>query len=313
MDRRSFFKISTSFAACASILSGRVFAASSEVRLPSAITPLGDEQTIALRNELLAMVNRERQSQDLGPLRFDDLASQVATGHAQDMADGAFISHWGRDGRKPYQRYSFAGGTDAIEENDGSVDHSNAFVTSEEFVDDVLEAHRSMFAESAPNDGHRKTILGPQHTHVGFGIASRYGHVRLSEIYVARYIAVDVYPRVRPPRTKFLFSGRVLQPTYTVQSVDVFYEELPSPPTIEWLRVVRSYGLPEQRTTLLPRLPENTFYDNGSRGSIEFSDRGRFKVHVPLGKLSGIYTLVAWLQQGESKPFPATQVCIRVE
>ena len=64
----------------------------------------------------------------------------------------------------------------------------------------------------------------------------------------------------------------------------------------------------------MPKLPENIIYENGSKGSIELSDHGRFKVHVPLGKLPGVYTLVAWLQRGETeKAFPATQVCIRVE
>ncbi len=273
-----------------------------------------DEQSRALRNELLAIVNHERKSQGLISLKLDDLASQIATEHAQDMADGAFISHWGRDGRKPYQRYSFAGGTDATEENDGSVDHSNVFLSAEEFVDDVLDSHRSMYTEAPPNDGHRKTILRPQHTHVGFGVALKYGRVRLSEIYVARYIAVDAYPRTRPPRSTLTFSGRMMQPTAMIHSIDVFYEALPAPPTIEWLRVIRAYGMPEQRTTFMPKLPANTYYENGSKGSIEFTDRGRFRVKVPLGKLPGIYTIVAWLQRNEAdKPFPATQACVRVE
>lgn len=305
MDRRSFIQAGTSVALGATLLRGKARSHSGLV---------DDGQARELRNELLGLVNRERKSQDLAPLRHDDFASQVATDHAQDMADGAFISHWGRDGRKPYHRYSFAGGTEATEENDGSVDHSDPFVSSEEFISDVMDSHRAMFGESPPNDGHRHTILGPQHTHVGFGVAMRYGHVRLSEIYVARHIAVDGFPRLKPPRSKFLFSGRVLRPTYTMQSVDVFYEELPSPPSLEWLRIVRSYSMPSERTTLMPRLPENTFYDNGSRGSIQLLDNGRFRVEVPLGRVPGIYTVVAWLQRIDNKrPFPATQVCVRVE
>ena len=260
------------------------------------------------------MVNHEREGAGLSTLKLDDFASQIATAHALDMANGIFLSHWGRDGRKPYQRYSFAGGTEATEENEGSVDHGSPFLTTDEFVDDVLYSHRSMFGELPPNDGHRKTILGPQHTHVGFGMAMNRGFVRLSEIYVARYIAVEAYQPISRPNTQFLFSGRVLRPRHVVQSIDVFYEELPSPPTIEWLRVARSYSLPSERTTLMPKLPADTFYEDGSRGSIERSRHGRFKVHILLGKIPGIYTIVVWLQPSESqKAFPATQVCIRVE
>jgi hypothetical protein len=138
--------------------------------------------------------------------------------------------------------------------------------------------------------------------------------VRLSEIYVARYVRVDGYPPTRPLRSKFKFSGQLMQPTHTIQTIDVFYEELPAPPTLEWLRVTRPYSLPDARTTLFPKLPENTYYENGSRGSIEFPERGRFRVEVQLGKLPGIYTIVAWLRRHEwEKPFPATQVCVRVE
>ena len=309
MDRRSFLT-ATSFA-LGSILTQRGRAASCLNKVGAS---LDDEQSRFLRNELLAMVNRERDSQGLETLKLDDFASQIATAHAQDMASGGFLSHWGRDGRKPYQRYSFAGGTEATQENDGAVDHSSYFLTSEEFMSDVIDSHRSMYVETPPNDGHRRTILAPQHTHVGFGVAMNYGHVRLSEIYVARYVRVDGYPPTRPLRSKFKFSGQLMQPTHTIQTIDVFYEELPAPPTLEWLRVTRPYSLPDARTTLFPKLPENTYYENGSRGSIEFPERGRFRVEVQLGKLPGIYTIVAWLRRHEwEKPFPATQVCVRVE
>jgi uncharacterized protein YkwD len=313
MDRRSF--LTNTSLALGAILSQRALAANHLVKAESwRAASLDDEQSRFLRSELLAMVNRERETHGLETVKLDDFASQIAAAHAQDMASGGFLSHWGRDGRKPYQRYSFAGGTEATQENDGAVDHTGYFLTTEEFVSDVTDSHRSMYLETPPNDGHRKAILAPQHTHVGFGVAMNYGHVRLSEIYVARYVSVDSYSPTRPPRSKFKFSGQMLHPKHTIHTIDVFYEELPTPPTLEWLRVTRPYSLPDARATLFPKLPENTVYKDGSRGSIEFPDRGRFRVEVQLGKLPGIYTFVAWLQRNEfEKPFPATQVCVRVE
>src|ERR1044071_827701 len=204
MDRRSFLP-ATSFA-LGSFLHQRGRAASCLNKVGAS---LDDEQSRFLRNELLAMVNRERDTHGIETLKLDDFASQIATAHAQDMASGGFLSHWGRDGRKPYQRYSFAGGTEATQENDGAVDHTSYFLTTEEFMSDVTDSHRSMYVETAPNDVHRKAILAPQHTHVGFGVAMNYGHVRLSEIYIARYIRVDSYPPARPPRSKFKFSGQM--------------------------------------------------------------------------------------------------------
>src|SRR5262245_21871179 len=68
-----------------------------------------------IRANLLEMVNEERVVAKLNPLAVDELATQVATKHAQEMAAEDFASHWGRDGRKPYHRYSFAGGTQATQ------------------------------------------------------------------------------------------------------------------------------------------------------------------------------------------------------
>jgi hypothetical protein len=105
-----------------------------------------------------------------------------------------------------------------------------------------------------------------------------------------------------------------LQRGLIIRSIDVFYEELPRQPSLAWLRVARPYSLPEERMTLYPRLPPDHIYEDGSRGSIEAFKNGLFKVHVPLGNRPGIYTVVTWVQSPEfAKPFPATQVCLRVE
>jgi uncharacterized protein YkwD len=53
---------------------------------------------------LLELVNEERAVEKLLPLEMDDFAAGVATAHAEDMAQGEFASHWGRNGLKPYQR-----------------------------------------------------------------------------------------------------------------------------------------------------------------------------------------------------------------
>ena len=273
-----------------------------------------DENLVPLQSQLLALVNEERTAAGLTVLKLDELACTVAEQHAIDMAEHAFLSHWGRDGRKPYQRYSFAGGTDAIEENDGATDHG-APIASEEIPSDLILMHKLMHDEAAPNDGHRKTILGAQHTHVGFGLACRGLYVRLSELYVARYISVDPHPSSAKPRSKFIFSGRVLNPSYSVETIDVFYETLPAPPELLWLQTPRPYSLPDERNTLRPKLAEDSVYIDGSKGSIELHGRGRFRVPINLSnKTPGIYTIVVWIQKfGLTRPFPATQVCVRTE
>ena len=265
------------------------------------------------REQLLRMVNEERSQAGLGKLALDGLACNVASDHALDMAKGEFLSHWGSDGRKPYHRYSFAGGTDAVQENASSADDIQS-LTPTGVLTTLSNMHLSMFNEKPPDDGHRRTILFPEHTHVGFGIALRGFHLRLAELYVAKYVRIDPVPQRVKPKQSVFFSGRVLNPRNELVGVDLYYEPLPTPPPIEWLRVVRSYGMPDERESFQPRLPPGSHYTDGTSGEIEMLAGANFRVRLPLSKIPGINTIMVWLSKGENGvPFPASQICILVE
>ena len=304
LTRRSFLKEAT-FSMIAlettALAGGRI----------SSINLIRDDDLVPVQNQLLSLVNEERAAARLGSLKLDDLACKVAQKHALDMAENGFLSHWDRDGLKPYHRYSFAGGTEAIEENDGATDHSNP-VPPEELRPEIFALHKSMYDEYPPHDGHRKTILAPQHTHVGFGLACSGTHVRLSEIYVARYATIDPYPIMVKTRSHFMFGGRVLDGAYSIKTIDLFYEPLPAAADLPSLLEPRPYGLPVERESFLRRLPDDTRYEDGSRGSIQIHGR---KFRVPINasrKEPGIYTIVVWIQKRqEGQPFPATQACVR--
>jgi hypothetical protein len=268
------------------------------------------------REQLLKMVNTERAHAGLNRLELDDLACKVANDHAQDMVAQQFLSHWGSDGRKPYHRYSFAGGTDAVQENVSSGDGLES-VASNAIMKDLHDMHQSMIEEVPPNNGHRKTILFPQQTHVGFGIAIQGHSVRLDELYLARYVEVDPIPRRVKPKASVFLSGRVLNPRYVLTGADVYYEPLPSPPAIEWLRQARSYGMPEVNERLVPQLSDRNFYPDpsiGSTGGIQVDATGRFRVRVGLSKKPGINTIMVWLRAGQTgTAFPGSMICVRVE
>jgi uncharacterized protein YkwD len=272
------------------------------------------EDIKALRAQLLDQVNRERAQEGLNSLKLDGLANDVAQLHATEMARNNFLNHWGLDGRKPYHRYAFAGGTDATAENDAAADYSAPFA-SDDFLDAPVRMHKAMYSEVPPNDGHRQTILTPQHTHVGFGLATEGLHIRLCEVYVSRYVDIDPYPTVKPPQSRFLLSGRLLDPKYSIEGIDIFYEPVPSRPSRTWLETPRPYGLPENPTSLYIKLPANKMYDDGTSGTIEIVRPGVFRAPIELSrKEPGIYTLVVWLARSETaKLFPATHVCVRVE
>jgi hypothetical protein len=101
---------------------------------------------------------------------------------------------------------------------------------------------------------------------------------------------------------------------HVLTGVEVYYEPWPSPPAIEWLRIPRSYGMPEMNERLLPRLLGLSSYPDGSNGTIEVDDTGRFRVRVPLSKKPGINTIMVWIRAGQTgTAFPASQICRRVE
>ena len=271
------------------------------------------EKAIAeIRANLLEMVNEERAVEKLNPLEVDELATQVATKHAQEMAVDDFASHWGRDGRKPYHRYSFAGGTQATQENISAADNTWSMKISD-LKQDAAYLHVRLYKEQPPFDGHRKAILAPQHTHVGYGIAVEKLRLRMVELFVAKYLQVEPIRRKAKPGERLTFAAKMPKEGYYLNHVELFYEPLPTAPEITWLRQPRSYALPVESRVLRPKVPPPFLYADREIGVVEMALDGRFTTPIKLFKKEpGIYTIVAWLKRsgGSQKPFPATEVCI---
>lgn len=269
------------------------------------------EATFAeIRANLLDMVNEEREVAKLNPLLVDELATQVAAKHAQEMAVEDFASHWGRDGRKPYHRYSFAGGTQATQENVSAADNTWSTKASD-LKQDAAYLHVRLYQEKPPYDGHRRTILAPQHTHVGFGLAVKNLRLRLVELFVAKYLQVEPIPRKAKPGERLTFTAKMPKEGYYLNTVEVFYEPLPVPPEMSWLRQPRSYALPNESRVLRPKVPPPYVYADRQPGVVEMAIDGKFTTPIKLFKDEpGIYTVVTWLTRGSDKAFPATEVCI---
>lgn len=271
------------------------------------------EKFADLRANLLEMVNEERAVAKVPPLAMDPLATRVATQHATEMAIHQFASHWGRDGFKPYHRYSFAGGVDATQENVSAADNTWSNKMSD-LKQDTSYLHLRLYQEQPPNDGHRKTILAPQHTHVGFGIAVEKLRLRLVELFVARYVEVETIPRVAKPRSVVQFAAKTLKRGHSLNHVEIFYEPLPKAPEMSWLNEPRSYELPHNSKVLRPKVTPPFMYRDRTRGDVDVDLDGNLSVPVTLfHDKPGIYTIVAWLKRGSGKAFPATEVCIRAE
>ena len=305
--RRSFLKAAVP---CLTLTVGSVVRAQTIIERGK----FNEENLPLTRAQLLELVNSERALAGVPSLALDDLACKVASEHALDMARGEFLSHWGRDGRKPYQRYSFAGGSDAIQEN-VSAASDIASVTPKGVNEDLRDMHMLMHAETPPNDGHRRAMLAPQHTHVGFGIALNGQSLRLAEIYVARYLEIKPVARQASRKATVVLTGRLLNAKHFLHEVDVYYEPLPIRPDEAWLRTARPYALPDDYVALRPKAPGAATYSDGSTGDYQWSRNGTFRVPAKLYKdAPGIYTIVFWIRRVPADTaFPAAEICIRCE
>ena len=264
-----------------------------------------------IRANLLEMINEERAVEKVPPLAMDELATQVATKHAVEMAADEYVSHWGRDGRKPYHRYSFAGGTEATQENVSAADNTWSRKSSD-LKQDAAYLHVRLYQEQPPNDGHRRAILAPQHTHVGIGLAVEKLRLRMVELFVAKYLEVEPIRRKAKPGEQLTFAAKMPKQGYYLNHIEVFYEPLPKAPELSWLRQPRSYALPNESKVLRPKVPPPFMYADRKPGVIDISLDGKLSTPVKLFKDEpGIYTIVTWLKRGNSgKAFPATEVCI---
>ncbi len=266
-----------------------------------------------LRANLLQMINEERVAAKVSPLVMDELAGKVAMAHAVEMAKENFASHWGRDGQKPYQRYSFAGGTHATSENVSSVDNAWPWKPTD-IAQDIAYLHVRLYQEIPPNDGHRRAILDRYHTHVGFGIAVEGMRIRMVELFVAKHVEFKTFQQRARPGSTFEISGKVINPNHWLHVIEVFYEPLPKPPELHWLQTARPYSLPDESINLRRKLPPPIVYNDGVAGVVDYDGRN-FKCPIRLFKeTAGIYSIVCWVRRSRSEQaFPATCVCVRAE
>ncbi|MEK6320490.1 MAG: CAP domain-containing protein [Acidobacteriota bacterium] len=275
---------------------------------------LGKDDIAQFRNDLLKLVNSERALAGASSLAIDDLACLVADQHALDMARGKFLSHWGKDGRKPYHRYSAAGAVHPVQENVSAA--SNLESPTSKYIGITLgQMHMQMYAEVPPNDGHRRTILTPQHTHAGFGIALVDRDLRLVELYVGKHIHLEPYQTQAKRKTTVQLKGKLLNPGYQISYAEVFFEPPPLPPGVDWLREPRAYSLPDKYKTIRLIAPQRAVYADGVQGEIEIASQGRFRMPVQLYMNEpGVYTVVIWLSDKDGrKKFGATNICIHVD
>ena len=259
-----------------------------------------------LRQRMLSQINAARRAHGIPTVQLDQLATMVAQRHAMDMAMHGYFSHWNRQGLKPYMRYSLAGGYHAISENLSRIKGIPMHEAPQRII-------ASYLAEQPPNDGHRRTLLDRHATHVGIGVAIKDDWVYVAQEFVRKYVSMLPLPQFTTLDEEVHLLGR-LHRGLKFHNVDVFYEPLPEPMSIERLKRTSSYGLPRHRRSLFKVLPPRARYPDGSRGDVLVTDNGSFTCRIPFfAKRPGVYTIVVWVtKSGAPAPIQATMCSIFV-
>jgi hypothetical protein len=268
----------------------------------SAAVQSGERLTLEqARQYMVELINRDRASKDLNPVKLDPVATAAGQKHAEEMAAENYLSHWNLDGKMSVQRYTEAGGTDSVHENvflqtrGRKAAGSGPLLLLQEptFTRAELEGiEAAYFNEIPPNDGHRRNILNPQRTHVGVGLARGRGDGILSlantQEFVNRYVEVDAIPQSLSTRAALTVSGRTPSGAKFV-CVSVARSPLPARMSTDELQATRGYSVPASFVSYWP-----TPYD--SPQPVEVSSDGRFKVVVRPSDIGrpGLYFVAVW-------------------
>ncbi len=269
---------------------------------------------LEVRLKLVEQINRDRAQAGRAPVEYSAELSAAADTHCAEMMRENYTSHWNRAGWKPYMRYARAGLREATSENVASFWCSGCDFGPADLPGRMLDSHASFMAEKPPLDGHRQSVLDPNHTHVGIGVAWGPSGMRLIELFSARYAELFPMPLQTRLNAGATISGRIHSKGVELNSISVYYEPLPEPMTLAQLRATYAYGLPEEEHTERPYLDGPRSYLDGSKGNIRMGAGGRFEAPLFFWKSRpGVYTVTVWVRRGNTPAFPGAQASIFVE
>ena len=186
--------------------------------------------------------------------------------HAESSLDGCYSSHWGKDGLKPYMRYSLAGGYQSNGENGSGSDYCIMAGQGFSALFDIRAEIRQAMAGLMNSPGHRRNILEKNHQKVNIGLAwDRYNLIAVQH-FEGSYVEYDSLPAIDGGMLKI--EGRVKNGARfgegDVVPVQVFYDPPPHALTNGQLSRTYCYSLGLPVAYLREPLSGNRYYPKDS-------------------------------------------------
>jgi uncharacterized protein YkwD len=272
--------------------------------------PAPEEPRDPVRQAVFARINEDRISAGVAAVAWDEAAARVADAFTRAQVAEKTRGHFLTDGLPPYARTALAGVFGMGAENAISwVSTGDSF--KEPAVTLALEGHEQMMAEKPPDDGHRRTILDPDATHVGVGWSMGGGRFQLAQEFLTR--RVESMTLEGREGAVVRISGRSLQ-GWSVQFATAAWE-----PRIRLTReqatARSSYGFPPPEIALVPEGSSSTLAISGAPAHDRlrrYSPRD-FGLLFSAGR-AGLWTIVFYFSSTTSLgPTPGACVVLEVE
>ena len=180
-----------------------------------------------LQNYALSKINTDRLSVGLNPVSISD--NKAAQYHAAEILRTELLSHWSKNGLKPYMLYSLHNGTGYVQQNIGQISYvntddvikgitSHSFCTSDSKLycepldpfDAIDKLENSMMYNDflCCQDGHKNNILDKLHTNVSIGIAFNEYYFVLVQNFENNYLRYNLSNE----NGEFLLEAKMLDP-----------------------------------------------------------------------------------------------------
>ena len=205
----------------------------------------GSSSLKILQNHALSKINTDRSSVGLNPVSLSD--NKAAQHHAAEILQSELLSHWSKNGLKPYMLYSLHNGTGYVQQNIGQISYVNTDdamkgITSHSFFtgdsrlycepldpfDAIDKLENSMMFNDflCCHDGHKNNILDKLHTNVSIGIAFNEYYFVLVQNFENNYLRYNLSNE----NDEFLLEAKMLDPKKNLQisHIAFYFDNLPN-------------------------------------------------------------------------------------
>ena len=206
------------------------------------------------RSYALDLINQSRR--DAGVPRVSLGNNEAAQQHAEGLLRHNAKGHWGLDGLLPQMRYTRAGGVNYVKENvSTAVLEPGANYRTVNPMEKLKDSYDGLM----DSPGHRRNILDTWHKRVNLGIACNEYTCAVVQNFEGDYVVFDKVPAIS--RGVLTLRGR-FKGGFTLDSVQVWYHQLPHELTLGQLDATHSYTTGQEPATFIIKpAPAGAYYD----------------------------------------------------